>query len=240
MKKVIVNSISFEKAKELLLKKDFKKKQVFNFFNSNDMFFMKTNRLFREGVNKNKNFNFIDGNMVSRISKGKRLRGPEFTRKFFEDKDLLKNSNHFFIGFEEKDLDSLAKNFKDIERKNLFSYNPPYIKGTFIFPKKEREKIIKLINKKNTDYVWIGVGSPKQTILANQIAKQLKTRYIFTVGAAMDFLLEKKEEAPSWIQKIGLEWLFRLITDFKHTRKKVWQSFIGTFWAIGKVSKKEF
>ena len=57
MKKVIVNSISFEKAKELLLKKDFKKKQVFNFFNSNDMFFMKTNRLFREGVNKNKNFN---------------------------------------------------------------------------------------------------------------------------------------------------------------------------------------
>ena len=238
MEKLIIQSTIFEKLKELILKNKFKQKTVFNFMNSNDLYFMKTNKDFREGVIKNKNFNLIDGSMLSRISKGKRLRGPAFTRLFFEDKDLTKNQKHFFLGFKKRDLDLLVKNFPHIKRKNLFSYNPPYIKGTYVFPEKERKKIITLVNKQKIDYLWVGIGSPKQTILANQIAKQLKIGYIFTVGAAMDFLLGKKEEAPKWIQKIGLEWLFRLMTDFKHTRKKVWQSLIGTFYGIGKVQKK--
>ena len=46
----------------------------------------------------------------------------------------------------------------------------------------------------------------------------------------------KKKESKSIIQRFGLEWLFRLITDFKHSKKKVWKSFLGLRYLIGRVS----
>ena len=41
------------------------------------------------------------------------------------------------------------------------------------------------------------------------------------VGAALDFLLEKKKQAPNAVKALGIEWLYRLITDFEHSKKKV-------------------
>jgi len=239
MKKIIVNSLSFEKLKELILNGYFKKKVILNFLNANNIYFFKTNTLYSKYLTQSQNFNLIDGFTLSKISGGKRLRGPEFTRKFFNDWGLLKNKKHFFIGLEKKDLDLLVKKCPLLKRKNLFSYNPPYIKD-LVFPEKERDKIIKLVNKQKIDYIWIAIGSPKQDFISNQIYNKIKPKFILDVGAAFDFLIEKKKEAPRFIQKIGLEWLFRLVTDFKHSRKKVWQSLLGSFYLIGRVQKKEF
>ena len=54
--------------------------------------------------------------------------------------------------------------------------------------------------------------------MSHDIYKKVKAEKIFNVGAAMDFLTKKKKEAPDLIQKFGLEWLYRLVTDFKYSK----------------------
>ncbi len=239
MKRLTLNSITFKNLKKLMLGDFFKKKTIFNFVNSNSIYFFKGNRSYEEYILNEKNFNFIDGAVISIYLKGKRLRGPSFTKTFFQDKDLLKNKKHFFIGLNKEDLGVLCEKCPLLKRKNIFSYVPPYIKETFIFPEKELNKIIKLINKQKIDYLWIGIGSPKQKFMSHQIYDLVNLKYIFNVGAALEFLLKKKKEAPTIIQKLGLEWLYRLITDFNYSKKKVWQSLLGSFYMIGRIQSKK-
>jgi exopolysaccharide biosynthesis WecB/TagA/CpsF family protein len=55
---------------------------------------------------------------------------------------------------------------------------------------------------------------PQQEILACQIAGNPQVRGVgLCVGAAIDFLTGKQRRAPVWIQKIGLEWFYRLLSD---------------------------
>ena len=72
-----------------------------------------------------------------------------------------------------------------------------------------------LISDKNINIVWIGMGGAKQIFLADALKKRTKGKVFVTVGAAFDFLTGNKRQAPILIQKIGLEWLFRLISEPK-------------------------
>jgi len=89
------------------------------------------------------------------------------------------------------------------------------------------EKISRLIVKSEADYVWVCVGCPKQNILTEELYKKTNTRIFFNVGSALDFALEKKKNAPKSFQKVGMEWFYRLITDFEHSKKKVLKSFLA-------------
>ena len=100
------------------------------------------------------------------------------------------------------------------------------------FDEKEIKKISVKINSFKPTYVWVGIGNPKQEILASQLFEKTKAAYFFNVGAAIDFILGKKKESPPFFSKIGLEWLYRLITDFKYSRKKVLKSFFGLFYLL--------
>ncbi len=92
---------------------------------------------------------------------------------------------------------------------------------------KGQAKLNKFGNKTKADYVWVGIGCPKQNLLSSQLFKKTKAQYFVNIGAALDFLLGKKEEAPLIIRELGIEWLYRLVTDFKYSKKKVWRSLMG-------------
>ena len=70
-----------------------------------------------------------------------------------------------------------------------------------------------LINKSDTDIVWVGLSTPKQEKWANEIRKRIKVKAIYTVGAAFDFEIGLVKPAPSWIAKIYLEWLYRILKE---------------------------
>jgi N-acetylglucosaminyldiphosphoundecaprenol N-acetyl-beta-D-mannosaminyltransferase len=70
----------------------------------------------------------------------------------------------------------------------------------------------KIINKK-PDFIWIGIGSPKQVKIASWLKHHSKGIKIFCVGAAFEFISGQKKQAPIWMQKNNLEWLFRLINE---------------------------
>ncbi|GIU68447.1 MAG: hypothetical protein KatS3mg093_334 [Candidatus Parcubacteria bacterium] len=207
------------------------KRIIFNFFNSHDLYFFSKYPLFRKVISFN-SINFTDGSVISfylslkNLKKVRRFSGPDFIKDFFEKKEIVSKKRHFFVGFEEKDIEKLIKKFPYLDKKNLFCYNPAYIKK-IKFSEKEINKIAKIINSKKTNIVWVGLGCPKQYFLTYDLFKKTKVKYFFNVGAGLDFLLGKKKRAPKIIRSLGIEWLYRLITDFKHSKKKVWRSFVS-------------
>ncbi|NPE27145.1 WecB/TagA/CpsF family glycosyltransferase [Methanococcoides sp. SA1] len=214
-----------------------KKRKTLNFLNLHDIYQFNKEEEFQKSLLKKEGMNFIDGFAISlylsiiNFKKIVRVRGPTFTRDFLLDKDLPKNKSHFFIGLEKDDIRKLKEKIPNLKAEN---YNPPYIKK-IKFPKKEINKIANLINKKRSDYVWVGIGCPKQNILSNELFEKTKAQYFVNIGAALDFLLDKKQEAPLIVRELGVEWLYRLVTDFKYSRKKVWRSFLGLGYIIRKI-----
>lgn len=69
------------------------------------------------------------------------------------------------------------------------------------------------INSHNADIAWVALGSPRQELWMERMRSQLNVTLLVGVGAAFDFLSGAKKQAPPWIQRAGLEWLFRLISE---------------------------
>jgi N-acetylglucosaminyldiphosphoundecaprenol N-acetyl-beta-D-mannosaminyltransferase len=68
------------------------------------------------------------------------------------------------------------------------------------------------IRRCGADVVWIGVGTPEQNVIAHAWAPACQVTTV-AVGAAFDFLSGTKRQAPRLLQRLGLEWLFRLCSE---------------------------
>lgn len=86
----------------------------------------------------------------------------------------------------------------------------------------EAEKIIEKINRAKPDILWVGLGSPKQDFWMANHRDQLDVPIMVGVGAAFDFLSGMKLQAPKWIQRGGLEWLFRLLCE----PRRLWKRYL--------------
>ena len=69
------------------------------------------------------------------------------------------------------------------------------------------------INAVGADVVWVGVGTPKQERWMATMLPAMNANVLIGVGAAFDFHAGVKRQAPHWMQRTGLEWLFRLATE---------------------------
>ena len=78
----------------------------------------------------------------------------------------------------------------------------------------EDEQIIKEINEADPDFIWVGLGAPKQEIWMAAHENRVKGLMI-GVGAAFDYESGNIKRAPKWMQKYNLEWLYRLVQDPK-------------------------
>lgn len=69
------------------------------------------------------------------------------------------------------------------------------------------------IARHRPDVVWVGLGTPKQEYFMARRWRDLDAGILVGVGAAFDFLSGRVPQAPRWMQRSGLEWLFRLCTE---------------------------
>jgi len=74
----------------------------------------------------------------------------------------------------------------------------------------EEEELIRQVAALKPDFFWVGLSTPKQEKFMAQYWQKLEARLFFGVGAAFDFHAGRVRQAPRWMQRIGLEWLFRL------------------------------
>ena len=78
------------------------------------------------------------------------------------------------------------------------------------------------IRSAGADLVWLGLGTPKQDVVAERLRELEAAPVILCVGAAFDFVAGEKRRPPSWIQAIGLEWAARLVTD----PRRLWRRYL--------------
>jgi N-acetylglucosaminyldiphosphoundecaprenol N-acetyl-beta-D-mannosaminyltransferase len=141
-----------------------------------------------------------------------RCYGPDFFAALLKA-TAGRNINHFLCGGKE----GAAVKLKYVCNEKFNNYN---ISGTLCPPflevgQYDYEHIGQIINNKNADIVWVGLSTPKQEVFAYNLSKYLKSKYVITVGAAFDFHINAIKQAPVWMQKLGLEWFFRLLMEPK-------------------------
>jgi N-acetylglucosaminyldiphosphoundecaprenol N-acetyl-beta-D-mannosaminyltransferase len=77
----------------------------------------------------------------------------------------------------------------------------------------EDEAIVQEINATRPDIVWVGLSTPKQERWMASHVGRITAPVLVCVGAAFDFLAGEKPQAPTWMQRNGLEWLFRAMSE---------------------------
>ncbi len=112
-------------------------------------------------------------------------------------------------------MSNLKKQFTDI--KISYSFSPPF----YFLNDQEDLNVIKQINLNQVDVLFVGIGCPKQEIWMAEHKEKLNC-VMLGVGAAFDFIAGNKKHAPRWVQNIGLEWLFRLLSE----PKRLWRRYL--------------
>ena len=77
----------------------------------------------------------------------------------------------------------------------------------------EEEHVTQHINACRPDIVWVGIGTPKQDYWLHAFRPRLDAPVLIAVGAAFNFHAGTVAQAPRWMMRHGLEWLFRLYTE---------------------------
>ncbi len=141
-----------------------------------------------------------------------RVTGPSLMGEVFKE-----GYRHYFYGSTEETLellkDKLTKNYPNMTIVGM--YSPPFRPLT----EEEDQEVIKQINDTNPDFVWIGLGAPKQEIWMSEHQGKINGLMI-GVGAGFDYYAGNIKRAPLWMQNHNLEWLYRLIQDPKRLFKR--------------------
>lgn len=163
-----------------------------------------------------------DGKPLSMLSKKRgfknanRVTGPDLMGELFSVSEK-KGYRHYFYGSTDETLEMLKSKLKEkYPRLNIVGmYAPPFMKEAYL----EEEIILRMINDENIDFLWIGLGAPKQEKWMS-IHKNKVNSVMIGVGAGFDYYAEKIKRAPIWMQKCSLEWCWRLMQDPKRLFKR--------------------
>jgi N-acetylglucosaminyldiphosphoundecaprenol N-acetyl-beta-D-mannosaminyltransferase len=85
----------------------------------------------------------------------------------------------------------------------------------------EADEVAEDINASGADVVWVGLGVPRQEKWMAEMRDRLDAPVLIGVGAAFDFHAGLVPQAPAWIQRMGMEWAFRLA----HEPRRLWRRY---------------
>jgi N-acetylglucosaminyldiphosphoundecaprenol N-acetyl-beta-D-mannosaminyltransferase len=124
-----------------------------------------------------------------------------------------KGWKHFLYGGKEGVPELLQKRLEEAMPSLQIAgiWSPPFRPLT----DHEEDQLIQQIKDLGVQCVWVGLSTPKQERFMARMTSRLPNVIMFGVGAAFDFHAGLVPQAPSWMQKVGLEWFYRLITEPK-------------------------
>jgi N-acetylglucosaminyldiphosphoundecaprenol N-acetyl-beta-D-mannosaminyltransferase len=157
----------------------------------------------------------------------RRVYGPDLLLAACED-SVRRGWRHFFYGGDEGVAELLAhrltERFPGLAVAG--TRTPPFRPQTA----EERARDIDRIRDSRADIVWVGLGTPKQERWMAEMVDELPGAVLIGVGAAFDFHAGVKRQAPRWMQRSGLEWLFRLCSE----PRRLWRRYLlGNPYFVG-------
>jgi N-acetylglucosaminyldiphosphoundecaprenol N-acetyl-beta-D-mannosaminyltransferase len=141
-----------------------------------------------------------------------RVYGPIFMEKFLAR--VSGDFTHYLLGGSELCGTRLKERFLKINPALRFvgSYHGRCMPDGKIDPTDEKQ-VMQDLERLKPDFIWIGFGTPKQQAWVKHYKKQISRGVILTVGFAFDVNAGTKPDAPMWMQRNGLTWVFRLCSE---------------------------
>jgi len=123
-----------------------------------------------------------------------------------------KKFSFFFLGAAEGVAEKLAGKLKnDYPGLDIAgTWSPPYREQ---FSEEENREMIDRVNSSGADVLWVSLTAPKQDLWIAQHFEKLNVSVAVGVGAAFDVVAGNIQRAPYWMQRNGLEWLYRLLKE---------------------------
>ncbi|HZL09019.1 MAG TPA: WecB/TagA/CpsF family glycosyltransferase [Prolixibacteraceae bacterium] len=134
--------------------------------------------------------------------------GPEIFSKYIKTP-----YKQYFLGNTEENLERLKKRFIELGYDIAqFKFDPLPFKNVDDF---DYRSIAKEINEFSPDIIWVSLGAPKQEIFISKLYPFINRGVLFAIGAAFNLFLgdEANKRAPEILQKLHLEWLFRVYKE---------------------------
>ena len=166
-----------------------------------------------------------------------RVYGPDLMERFCAHAATTGTPIYLYGGRSEEALDMLKTRLR--ERfpglRITGGWSPPFRPLTA----EEQERVVAEIDASAAKVVWVGTGQPKQELWMSEMRPRLAAPLLMGVGAAFDFHAGIISQAPAWMQRNGLEWLYRLSRE----PRRLWRRyasqnprFVVGFGSSGSVS----
>lgn len=169
-----------------------------------------------------------------------RVYGPDLMHLVC-DWSRQKNYTHFLYGGADGVAPELKRRLEEKfpGLKIVGTYTPPFR----ALNAAEEAALIRTVGELKPDILWVGLSTPKQERFMAQYGPKLAATLMFGVGAAFDFHAGRVRQAPRWMQRSGLEWLFRLGCE----PRRLWKRYLRNnpvfawkiFWQLIGLKKYE-
>ena len=148
-----------------------------------------------------------------------RVAGPDFLPHLI---GKARGARHYFYGSTPDTLARLTENLREHFPDMIIagSYSPPFRELTA----EETDNILAHIKAAHPDLIWVGLGAPKQEYWISRHYENLRPAVLLGVGAAFEFHAGITSRAPAWMQRLSIEWLYRLLQE----PRRLWKRYLLT------------
>ena len=136
------------------------------------------------------------------------------------ERGLSQNASHYFYGSTEETIGKLLANVQsDHPSLNVAGWTSPPFRA---LTDEEFAADVQRIADASPDIVWVGLGLPKQEVWMARAGPELPELSLVGVGAVFDWVAGNVTQAPGWMQRSGLEWLYRLSRE----PRRLWRRYL--------------
>lgn len=157
----------------------------------------------------------IIGAKLQKKSFKERIPGQSYFRKIIELSNE-KGYSIYLLGGKEKIAETARDNLKKIfPNVNIVGVHDGY------FNKEQEKDVINEINQLQPNVLFVALGAPKQEKWIKEYRNELKVDVATGQGGTYDYEAGRIKRAPAWIQKIGMEWFWRLCREPSRIKRQI-------------------
>ena len=178
-----------------------------------------------DGIGVVKAANYIGINEIN-----ERITGVDISYKLLELANKY-NKSIYLLGASKDVIELTVKNInKEYPKVNILGYSDGYVD--------DKDDVFKRIKSISPDIILVALGVPKQELLIAKHYDSFSKGIFVGVGGTFDIISGTKKRAPQIIQKLNIEWLYRIVGN-KERIKRFYDSNVKFIFKLRKLAKEE-